>query len=214
MCVLQVLACSCPSPQSTQLLRIPSDPASEFGRAALAPAPLVAGGYSVPHGSQRLRTLPAPRRVKRRSRGALSGVKTPRTLLSLTRGVLRSTSLKGKQLRRGGVLRSLAPGLHLRPPGKDAAVEGRWAVQFIRPRQVLEMIGVSRTTLWRMVQAGTFPRPVRITERNCGFVLDTVEAWMKARAAGIPWGTDGALGDPAREKRTTLGLARRAAAQG
>ena len=189
-------------------------PGERIGPGRPRTGPACGRGHPVPHASQRLRTLPAPRRVKRRSRGALSGVKTTRTLLSLTRGVLRSTSLKGKQLRRGGVLRSLAPGLHLRPPGKDAAVEGRWAVQFIRPRQVLEMIGVSRTTLWRMVQAGTFPRPVRITERNCGFVLDNVEAWMKARAAGIPWGTDGALGGPAREKRTTLGLARRAAAQG
>ena len=43
------------------------------------------------------------------------------------------------------------------------------------------MIGVSRTTLWRMVQAGTFPKPVRITERNRGFLLEAVEAWMKAR---------------------------------
>jgi prophage regulatory protein len=60
-------------------------------------------------------------------------------------------------------------------------------VQFIRPRQVVEKIGVSRTTLWRMVQAGTFPPPVRITERNCGFLLETVEAWMKARAAGLAW---------------------------
>ena len=43
------------------------------------------------------------------------------------------------------------------------------------------MIGVSRTTLWRMVRAGTFPRPVRITERNRGYLLEAVEAWMKAR---------------------------------
>ena len=87
-------------------------------------------------------------------------------------------------------------------------------MRFIRPRQVLEMIGVSRTTLWRMVRAGAFPRPVRITERNCGFVLDNVEAWMKARAAGIPWETEGASVAPAGERRPTLGLARRAAAQG
>ena len=59
-------------------------------------------------------------------------------------------------------------------------------MQFIRIRRVLEMIGVSRTTLWRMVQAGTFPRPVRITERNRGYVLETVEAWMTARTEGIP----------------------------
>jgi hypothetical protein len=46
------------------------------------------------------------------------------------------------------------------------------------------MIGVSRTTLWRMVQAGTFPKPVRITERNRGFLLEAVEAWMKERTDG------------------------------
>lgn len=57
-------------------------------------------------------------------------------------------------------------------------------MKFIRPRQVLDMIGVSRTTLWRMVQAGLFPAPVRITQRNSGYVLEAVEAWMKAKADG------------------------------
>lgn len=86
-------------------------------------------------------------------------------------------------------------------------------MQFIRPRQVLEMIGVSRTTLWRMVRAGTFPRPVRITERNCGFVLETVEAWMKARAAGLTWepdhGTEGGP-SPAHGVQARLAVPRRA----
>ena len=60
-------------------------------------------------------------------------------------------------------------------------------MRFVRPREVLEMIGVSRTTLWRMVQSGAFPRPVRITVRNNGFVLEAVEEWMTARTAGRPW---------------------------
>lgn len=88
-------------------------------------------------------------------------------------------------------------------------------MQFIRPRQVLEMIGVSRTTLWRMVQAGTFPRPVRITERNCGFLLDTVEAWMEARAAGLAWEAELASGPAVRAERgarAALTVARRPAA--
>lgn len=55
-------------------------------------------------------------------------------------------------------------------------------MRFIRPTEVLRMIGVSRTTLWRMVQAGAFPAPVRITDRSRGYVLEDVEAWMKSRA--------------------------------
>jgi len=47
------------------------------------------------------------------------------------------------------------------------------------------MIGVSRTTLWRMVREGRFPRPVRITERNLGYVLEAVETWMQARTEGF-----------------------------
>ena len=60
-------------------------------------------------------------------------------------------------------------------------------MRFLRPRQVLEMIGVSRTTLWRMVPAGQFPRPVCITERNRGYLLESVQAWMAARAEGRPF---------------------------
>lgn len=87
---------------------------------------------------------------------------------------------------RGSARRStVASRLH-RGKRRDVAKERRWTVQFIRPRDVVEMIGVSRTTLWRMVQAGTFPPPVRITERNRGFLLEAVEAWMKARAEATP----------------------------
>jgi len=60
-------------------------------------------------------------------------------------------------------------------------------VRFLRPRQVVEMIGVSRTTLWRMVQAGSFPRPLWITERSQGYLLESVEEWMRARAEGRPF---------------------------
>lgn len=60
-------------------------------------------------------------------------------------------------------------------------------MQFIRTQQVLRMIGVGRTTLWRMVQEGSFPRPVRVTQRNAGYLLEAVEHWMRTRAQGLPW---------------------------
>ena len=83
-------------------------------------------------------------------------------------------------------------------------------MRFIRTRQVLEMIGVGRTTLWKMVQAGSFPRPVRITERSSGYLLDSVEEWMRLRAQGLPWQPEAAVktGGRSRSRQRTLALAR------
>jgi prophage regulatory protein len=82
-------------------------------------------------------------------------------------------------------------------------------VRFIKTRQVLAMIGVSRTTLWRMVQEGTFPRPVQVTGRNAHYLLQAVEAWMRARAEGLPWQEEAAapverLGPQGRQPRLAL----------
>lgn len=88
-------------------------------------------------------------------------------------------------------------------------------MRFIRPRQVLEMIGVSRSTLRRMAQEGGFPQPVRITKRNAGCVLEAVEAWMQAWTQGLGWkaasgGTVGLRTEPSHRGRSKLALAQQA----
>lgn len=72
------------------------------------------------------------------------------------------------------------------------------------------MIGVGRTTLWKMVQGGTFPRPVRITERSSGYLLDSVEQWMRLRAQGLAWQPEGAVRTDgrSRSRQRKLALAR------
>jgi len=104
--------------------------------------------------------------------------------------------------------------LHEQVPG-GVVRKGRWAVRFIRPRQVLEMIGVSRSTLRRMVQEGSFPQPVRITKRNAGYVLEAVEAWMQARTQGLVWDASSAGAaslrtEPSQRGRSKLALAQQA----
>lgn len=103
--------------------------------------------------------------------------------VSVLRGSARCRLQRFNDLRRQADGGGLVADLHLH--GRVNGYRREAAMQFIRPRQVLEMVGVSRTTLWRMVRAGTFPRPVQITERNRGYLLDAVEAWMKARAEGL-----------------------------
>src|SRR5712692_8241619 len=116
-----------------------------------------------------------------------------------------------QQLRRWALRDALASRLHHHVPG-GVVRERRWAVRFIRPRQVLEMIGVSRSTLRRMVREGSFPQPVRITQRSAGYVLEAVEAWMEARTQGLTWEAASASAaslrnEPSPRARTKLALA-------
>ena len=90
---------------------------------------------------------------------------------------------------------------------------------FIKTRQVLEMIGLGRTMVWRMVQEGRFPRPVPLTKGNSGYLLEAVEQWMQVRTQCLPWQPNGRgrISDhcSARRGRAKLMLARQAgAAQG
>jgi len=50
--------------------------------------------------------------------------------------------------------------------------------QFLTPKAVCAKIAVSRATLDRLVQAGKFPQPIRITERRIAYDAAAVEQWM------------------------------------
>jgi len=121
-----------------------------------------------------------------------------------------------QHLRRWALRGALASRLHEQVPG-GVVRKGRWAVRFIRPRQMLEMIGVSRSTIRRMVQEGSFPQPVRITKRNAGYVLEAVEARMQARTQGLAWesasaGAASLRTEPSQRGRSKLALAQQQAA--
>lgn len=59
--------------------------------------------------------------------------------------------------------------------------------RLITTRQVCAMIGASRSTLDRWVEAGDFPPPVVIRCRPCGrptsirWIREIVEDWLKSR---------------------------------
>jgi prophage regulatory protein len=60
--------------------------------------------------------------------------------------------------------------------------------RILRPRQVASITGLGRTTIWRGVKAGTFPRPVRLTSSTIGWCETDVAHWLAERraAAGLP----------------------------
>ena len=55
--------------------------------------------------------------------------------------------------------------------------------RFLSPRKVCELTSLSRSTLDRLVAAGSFPSPIRITDRRLAYNATAVEAWMHAKEA-------------------------------
>jgi prophage regulatory protein len=53
--------------------------------------------------------------------------------------------------------------------------------KLIRRRQVLELIGLSHSTQWRMEKAGRFPARVKLGAGSVGWHLREVEEWVKGR---------------------------------
>src|SRR4051795_721385 len=51
-------------------------------------------------------------------------------------------------------------------------------------RGAQEITGCSRSTIERLVDAGVFPKPVRVTFGRLGFVREEVEAWTRDRVRG------------------------------
>lgn len=55
--------------------------------------------------------------------------------------------------------------------------------RLLTPKAVCERTSLSRSSLDRLVAAGQFPQPIRITERRLAYSLASVEAWMQEKVA-------------------------------
>lgn len=51
----------------------------------------------------------------------------------------------------------------------------------VRRKQLLELIGLSCATQWRMEKAGLFPARIKLGEGSVGWHLTEIEAWLKDR---------------------------------
>jgi len=49
---------------------------------------------------------------------------------------------------------------------------------FLRQPQVLVFVPISRSTLWRRIQAGTFPGPVKLSARVTAWRAEDVRRWI------------------------------------
>ncbi len=59
------------------------------------------------------------------------------------------------------------------------------SIDFIlRPRAVAETLGVSRNTIWRMVQRGDLPHPLKISTGVVGWRRSEIDAFLDRKAGG------------------------------
>lgn len=53
----------------------------------------------------------------------------------------------------------------------------------IRKPELLNMVGLSDPTIWRMERDGAFPRRLRLGGNSCGWLESEVLGWLADRAA-------------------------------
>lgn len=59
------------------------------------------------------------------------------------------------------------------------------AEKYIRRPAVEELTGLGRTTIYKLMSAGQFPRPVRLTGRAVAWPESAVVAWLASRPVAV-----------------------------
>jgi prophage regulatory protein len=55
--------------------------------------------------------------------------------------------------------------------------------QIIRKPELLDRIGLSDTTIWRMEKVGKFPKRLQLGGNSVGWFDDEIDDWQNAKAA-------------------------------
>ena len=53
--------------------------------------------------------------------------------------------------------------------------------RLLRRREVEQMVGLSRTSIYRLMDSGDFPHPIRVGPRAVRWRLRDIEQWMSER---------------------------------
>lgn len=55
------------------------------------------------------------------------------------------------------------------------------SISILRRPAVEERVGLSRATIYAKMADGSFPKPVRLSERAVGWKAEDIDAWLAAR---------------------------------
>jgi prophage regulatory protein len=51
-------------------------------------------------------------------------------------------------------------------------------MKILRKPQLLNKVPLSYPTIWRRIQAGTFPKPVQLGPNSVGWIEEEIDAWI------------------------------------
>jgi prophage regulatory protein len=63
----------------------------------------------------------------------------------------------------------------------QAALSEKAELRILRRRQVEARIGLSRSTIYDGVNAGTFPKPIQLGAQSVGWLESEIDAWLRER---------------------------------
>lgn len=56
-------------------------------------------------------------------------------------------------------------------------------VKILRRHEVEQRTGLPRSTIYAMINVGTFPRPIHLSSRSVGWLSSEVDDWIQQRIA-------------------------------
>ena len=76
------------------------------------------------------------------------------------------------------------PSLLLASERNDANEAGpaREIKRLIRLKEVQHRVGVGRSTIYRWMADGSFPKPVQLGKRSVGWIEHEIEDWLRSRS--------------------------------
>ena len=58
-------------------------------------------------------------------------------------------------------------------------------MKVLRLPDVVARVGLSKSTLWRLINGGEFPEPIKLGPRATGWLEEEVDAWIKSRSRAV-----------------------------
>ena len=54
-------------------------------------------------------------------------------------------------------------------------------LRILRITEVMKIVGLKRTSIYRLIGKGEFPPPIKLTARASGWRYDEIERWIESR---------------------------------